>query len=88
MATREEYLPALEWFSKIIDQKLNKPKNVAKAHWSDASNNKLLRLLEIELDELHEAVYLHGDVISECADVAAFAMMIADNHKVKNNIGS
>jgi NTP pyrophosphatase (non-canonical NTP hydrolase) len=57
-------------------------KNRRKAHWSTVSHQYLFdRLLE-EIEELRDAMTgTEGDIVSECADVANFAMMIADNLK-------
>ena len=55
--------------------------NKHKAHWSTVSQEWLFNRLIGEVDELMKAVtFGDGDVISECADVANFAAMIADNH--------
>jgi NTP pyrophosphatase (non-canonical NTP hydrolase) len=54
-------------------------KNRDKAHWSTVSKFWLLNRLKQEVHELHDALLNDPDnVISECADVANFAMMIAD----------
>lgn len=62
--------------------KLNEPRNVAKGGWDACHPMELLRLLEVEVKELRAALsHLspnREDVISECADVANFAAMIAD----------
>lgn len=50
--------------------------------WKDDDVGSLLRRLRQELGELEEAIYLgKGDVVHEAADVANFAMMIADLDK-------
>ena len=54
-------------------------KNRHKAHWNTVSQAWLFSRLEEELTELEQALMLGGDVESECADVANFAAMIADN---------
>lgn len=60
--------------------------NSHKAHWSTVSNRWLLMRLAEECQELMQALVsldrgqgMATDVIDECADVANFAMMIADN---------
>jgi NTP pyrophosphatase (non-canonical NTP hydrolase) len=52
-----------------------------KRHWSTLDNNELFRLLVHEVRELRRALDDDSGVIAECADVANFAMMIADNFK-------
>lgn len=57
--------------------------NSHKAHWSTVSTEFLLdRLLE-EVEELAEALDYGStdDIVSECADVSNFAMMIAEKAK-------
>lgn len=57
-------------------------KNSHKAHWSTVDCDYLLDRLIQELEELKAARSGSAkDIISECADVANFAMMIADNAK-------
>jgi NTP pyrophosphatase (non-canonical NTP hydrolase) len=63
-----------------IDMELKLMRNDAKGDWRGMDVGQLLDLLEAELDELADAV-MNGtddDVIDEAADVANFAMMIAD----------
>ena len=59
--------------------------NKHKAHWDTVESPWLLNRLEVELDELRDALLTGSnmDVIKECADVANFAMMIADKHGTK-----
>jgi hypothetical protein len=90
MTTRELYLPVLDWFFTEVDNKLGLPENIAKESWADMSYDALMDRLSDETDELYFAVdnFLIADedkkntrrdvVIKEAADVAAFAMMIAD----------
>jgi hypothetical protein len=96
MASRKEYLPVLIWFMGVVDEKLNLPKNVAKAHWNGAHTGWLLARLKEETNELLEEMFqafIHPEIgkereiISECADIAAFAMMIADNTRRKLDNG-
>ncbi len=57
--------------------------NSHKAHWGTEANTRLLRRLREEVDELRDAL-IDGhprEIIRECADVANFAMMIADNER-------
>jgi NTP pyrophosphatase (non-canonical NTP hydrolase) len=55
--------------------------NADKAHWNTVSIDWLLNRMCDELEELRDACSdgSSADIISECADVANFAMMIADN---------
>jgi len=53
--------------------------NARKAHWSTVSQAWLLGRLRQEVAELEAALASGRGVESECADVANFAMMIADN---------
>jgi len=66
------------WFSFKMVEKLFK--NRRKSHWSTVGCDYLLDRLIEELEELKEARGGSADeIISECADVGNFAMMIADN---------
>ncbi|WP_134705152.1 hypothetical protein [Ammoniphilus sp. YIM 78166] len=74
----------LEWFAEEMEKKLQE--NDHKAHWSEADGDYLISRMEQEMDELMKAMidvqFGNGDpiqVIKEAADVANFAMMIADN---------
>ena len=74
-------------FSEIMEQKLKE--NDHKDHWSGMHIKTLLERLEMETSELSDDIYRKDDYNSddikyiqrECADVANFAMMIADNLK-------
>ena len=68
----------LEPFIAGLRVKLGTTKNVSKGDWRDMSPKELLRRLQEEIDELHEAIHFDGDVLGECYDVAAFAFMLAD----------
>lgn len=66
-----------------IDMELKLMRNNAKGGWHGMDVGQLLRLLAKELDELADAI-VHGsgqDVIDEAADVANYAMMIADLYR-------
>ncbi|MGW8286399.1 MAG: hypothetical protein ACWGPR_11845 [Candidatus Deferrimicrobiaceae bacterium] len=70
---------AVERLASLMRHKLDA--NMHKAHWSTVDNKWLLERLRQEWHELEEAL-IAGDrvaILSECADVANFAMMIADN---------
>jgi len=59
--------------------------NNHKAHWSTVNNFWLLVRLKQEVEELKLAMLDDpGSVVAECADVANFAMMIADNVRNKH----
>jgi NTP pyrophosphatase (non-canonical NTP hydrolase) len=68
---------AVESFTENMLAKLQA--NSHKAHWSTVSNEWLFMRLLQEVTELYEAIHSGNGVISESADVANFAMMIADN---------
>ena len=56
--------------------------NDHKSGWADISNSELLSLLKVEVEELEEVLIDgYSDFIDhECADIANYAMMIADNN--------
>jgi NTP pyrophosphatase (non-canonical NTP hydrolase) len=55
-------------------------KNRHKKHWSTVDAEYLFNRLLQEVEELRDALAgTDGDIVSECCDVANFAMMIADN---------
>lgn len=69
-------------FAEAMIEKLNEPKNLAKSNWKECNTCYLFDRLEQEVSELR--VEIIGDntsekaILKECADVANFAMMIAD----------
>lgn len=74
----------LEWFAEEMEKKLQE--NDHKVHWSEVDGDYLISRMEQEMVELMKAIidvrFGSGDpkeVIYEAADVANFAMMIADN---------
>jgi len=84
--------PEIEWFAGIMEQKLQE--NDDKGGWSECTTDYLLGRLRDEFDELGQVfIKLGQDAIehkgisfgtvnqfcAECADVANFAMMLADN---------
>ena len=74
---------ALSWFGWQMSRALDA--NAHKGGWTGDSALALLRRLRQETDELDRAIRqkkLPGDIIREAADVANFAMMIADNARV------
>lgn len=84
---------AVERFSKDMQRKLSE--NSHKDHWSKADYLNLIDRVFEEADELKSAVlsyYFSGaendqEIIDECADVALFAMFIADNIRSKRDEG-
>lgn len=77
-----EYGIELSWFQYQMAQKLER--NRHKGSWRNQSLRWLRNRLNIELKELDRALakrkqLISHDIISECADVANFAMMIADS---------
>lgn len=69
----------VQWFALLMEQKLDENKH--KNGWRQSLNTRLLRQLKGEVQELEEAL-LNGDPVEiarEAADVANYAMMLADN---------
>lgn len=81
---REKARDEVIWFAEVMEDKLKK--NDHKTHWKYAEIGYLSKRLHQESKELSRALQ-HTDeteqsnleIIQECADVANFAMMIADN---------
>lgn len=75
-----EFIPIraeVQAFAQDMERKLSA--NDHKQHWSTIPQDKLLRRLKQELRELERAMKKGKNVVEEAADVANFAMMIADN---------
>lgn len=72
----------IDWFKSIQLEKLNLTKNTLKIHWLKLSFRHLFKFLDteiIELDiELTDRILSKEAIISECVDVANYAIMIAD----------
>ena len=68
----------VEWFSIRMEAKLRA--NDWKGGWRGMSHHELLGLLDLEFEELAEAIAAGSaeGIIDEAVDVANFAMMIAD----------
>jgi len=76
--------PILKWFAGEMEKKLRE--NDHKGGWNSCDVDWLVSRMTEELQELDDVVqqYRQGfasreEVRRECADVANFAMMIADN---------
>lgn len=80
---------SVEWFSGKMEQKLKA--NTHKGGWGESELGWLFVRLKEEVEELHNAIndrviptpffgvsHTEEEIIQECADVANFAMMIAD----------
>ena len=87
MSGSDQYIPALDRFRSAMETELAKPKNVAKSSWLLMTDGQLIaRLLEetaeliavLDADSHSDLLILDQQVIKEAADVANFAMMIAD----------
>ncbi len=74
--------PEVQWFSNEMERKLLE--NDHKSHWSGFTNRQLLNRLKQETAELEHAIGCGKDVVGEAADVANFAMMIADIFSEQN----
>lgn len=76
--------PEVQWFARRMEKKLQA--NDHKQHWSKCNNDYLIHRLYQEAHELWSAIQ-NGEpienIISEAADVANFALMIADNAGMK-----
>lgn len=76
---RIELRPAVKWFAEQMELRLRR--NDHKGGWSNCTHSYLKRRLRNEVSELeHELTLVENNemVIHEAADVANFAMMIAD----------
>jgi NTP pyrophosphatase (non-canonical NTP hydrolase) len=76
-------------FAEAMIEKLNEPKNLAKSDWKGLDMPYLFSRLDEEVYELQNALCKpiskcvsskakKIEILKECADVANFAMMIAD----------
>lgn len=77
------YESSVVWFVQYMFNKLRQ--NEHKKHWRELSEDWLLEALNSEVGELSFALSSgdKDDIIYECADVANFAMMIADKQREK-----
>ena len=77
-AEREAVRPAVRWFAEQMESALRR--NDHKSGWRGDSHDALLARLYEECLELGQACKDQSPtIIAEAADVANFAMMIADN---------
>lgn len=70
--------PPVMWFANEMERQLQE--NDYKAGWSSLSAKWMLNRLKQEVRELERAIIAGKEVVEEAADVANFAMMIADNY--------
>jgi len=71
--------PTLTWFTKCMEEKLKE--NDHKGTWIGCHPDWLFYRLAQEVEELQETLFFTSSseqIIREAADVANFAMMIAD----------
>ena len=73
----------LHWFANEMERQLEK--NDYKHGWSSCADNWLLNRLRQEMKELELALKKGKGVVEEAADVANFAMMIADNFQERKD---
>jgi len=67
----------LAWFANAMEHQLQA--NDHKTGWQGMTDRQLLNRLKQETTELERAIESGKSVVEEAADVANFAMMIADN---------
>lgn len=72
--------PAVHWFANEMERQLQE--NDHKSGWDTLSLKWLLNRLRQETQELERAIAKGTGITDEAADVANFAMMIADNSAV------
>lgn len=81
MTSMKRMEPRLDWFRNEMHFKLSRPKNLVKGDPRNVcSIDDLFKAIEREMVELRGAIAGGDarDVVSECCDVANFAMMLAD----------
>lgn len=78
-----EHVSAVQTFGCHMIAKLDA--NAHKGHWSTVTVDYLLNRLRQEVEELADALDrgLPNHIVSEAADVANFAMMIADRYSTR-----
>lgn len=81
MTRMADVRPRLDWFVDQMRARLAAKDNQRKDDWRELDLDDLLQRLQEELDELTAALEngkAEGSAIRECADLANFAMMLAD----------
>ena len=82
--------PSLRWFAGVVEERL--AANDYKGNWDDLPLELLLARLVEEASELAEAVgrdaRTRDAIIHEAADVAAYALMVADNAHTCRHLGA
>jgi len=81
--------PVVIWFAEWMEVKLEE--NDHKGGWDDMGFPELIERMKDEIQELESVIDKNIDdpviraraVLRECADIANFAMMIADNVKLQ-----
>ena len=78
----------LEWFFKKCRAKMLLPQNMHKEGWHGMNYLDLMQRLKEETEELTNGILFQSrkQIISEAADVANFAMMIADNARTDSSL--
>ena len=75
--------PQVAWFANEMERRLEE--NDHKGGWECCTDKWLFNRLRQEMKELACAVKEGRGVVEEAADVANFAMMIADNFQERKN---
>ena len=75
--------PQVAWFANEMERQLEE--NGCKLGWERCTDKWLLKRLRQEVEELEQAVKKGKNVVEEAADVANFAMMIADNFQERKD---
>lgn len=71
-------------FARLMEERLQKHDHKGRYGWAGYRKRVLLEMLHGELCELSEAVFTHNEeeIRKEAADLANFAMMIADRRSI------
>lgn len=82
MVAPNVFTPRMKVFYVDMEHKMGLPKNIAKGDWRGSGThlNDLFDGLQHEVGELADELVdgTPESIVKECADVANFAMMIAD----------
>lgn len=94
MSEKNELRAPVIWFAIQMEDRLRENDDRGQTGWETMSTGWLLTRMKEEVRELEQAAFpLSGDeadveaIVRECADVANFAMMVADNANMKWNFG-